>query len=144
MRLPATVRPPSAAVAAVRMLAAAVWIAFGLLFKVMGLVPRHRAIVAAVLGEGLAGPVTLAVGLGETALGLWILSGIRPRTCVAVQAAAIASMNGLELALAVDLLLAPLPMVVGNALFLGAGWWAASQAPRAFTPRSAAPSGGPA
>lgn len=110
---------------AVRIAVAAVWIAFGLFFKVLGLVPRHRQIVAAVVGEELATPVTLLVGLAETCLGLWYLSGHRPRLCMGVQTAAIVAMNSLELFMAWHWLLAPLPMLAANALFLGAGWWAA-------------------
>jgi hypothetical protein len=101
---------------------AAVWLAFGLGAKVLGLVPRHRRIVAAVLGERLAGPVTVTVGLGETALGLWVLSGRRPRTAAALQTAAIASMNALELSRARSQLLAPWPMVAANTAFLAVVW----------------------
>ena len=112
-------------VLAVRVFAAALWITFGFLFKVLGLVPRHRMIVATFFGDELAGPITILVGLGETGMGLWVLSGYRPRLCVALQTAAIVSMNTLELLFAWDLLLAPIPMVIGNALFLAVQWWAA-------------------
>ncbi len=104
---------------------AAVWIVFGLVFKVLNVVPRHERIVAAVLGETLAGPVTIAVGVGETMLGLWILSARWPRACAAVQTVAIACMNVLELTYAKEHLLAPLPMVLANAVFLSAGWYLA-------------------
>ncbi|RMH18543.1 MAG: hypothetical protein D6696_12820 [Acidobacteria bacterium] len=110
---------------AIRLGAAAVWLVFGLGFKVLGGVPRHRTIVAAVVGEGAAGPVTVLVGLAETAIALWILSGLWPRACAAVQTVALASMNALELLRARDLLLAPLPMVLANAAFLGLVWYAA-------------------
>lgn len=118
----------TASIRSIRIVTALVWILFGLGFKVLGLVPRHRGIVAAVLGEAAAGPVTVAVGLGETALGLWILSGIRPRLCAAAQTLALASMNALELAYARERLLAPVPMVAANALFLAVGWYAALRA----------------
>ncbi len=114
----------------VRILTAAVWIVFGLGFKILGLVPRHRLIVASILGEGAARPVTLLIGAGETFLGLWILSGVRPKTCAAAQTAAIVSMNALELTLARPLLLAPVPMVCANAAFLAAGWYCALSTPR--------------
>jgi uncharacterized membrane protein YphA (DoxX/SURF4 family) len=112
----------------IRIATASVWIVFGFLFKVMGLVPRHRLIVAAVLGEAAAGPVTLMIGGAETLMGLWILSGFRPRTCAAAQTLAIVSMNALELSLARNRLLAPLPMVCANTVFLAAGWYCALKA----------------
>lgn len=113
---------------AIRIGTALVWIVFGLGFKVLGLVPRHRLIVAAILGEAAAGPVTLAIGLAETAMGLWILSGYRPRLCAAAQTLAIASMNALELGFARDRLLAPLPMVAANAVFIALAWHLAFRA----------------
>jgi hypothetical protein len=104
---------------------AAVWFVFGLCFKVLDLVPRHERIVAAVLGPDLARPLTVAVGVGEVMLGLWILARVWPRTCALVQTLAIAAMNALELAFAHDLLLAPVPMVVANVGFLAIGWYLA-------------------
>lgn len=108
-----------------RLCTAAVWLVFGLVFKVMHVVPRHDQIVAAVLGPDLARPLTIAVGVGETMLALWILSGRWPRTCAAVQTLAIVAMNTLELTLARDHLLAPLPMVLANIVLLAAGWYLA-------------------
>lgn len=104
---------------------ALVWIVFGLGFKVLGLVPRHERIVAAVLGEGAAGTVTLAVGIAETLLGVWILTARWPRTCATVQTLAIVSMNALEVTLAREHLLAPVPMLFANTAFLAVGWYLA-------------------
>jgi hypothetical protein len=109
----------------IRLATAAVWIVFGLVFKILGMVPRHQDIVAAVLGRQAAGPITLFIGGAETALGIWILTGIRPKTCMAVQTLAIGSMNVLEIAFARKHLLAPIPMVVANSVFLALGWYAA-------------------
>ncbi len=114
---------------ALRIGTASVWILFGLVFKVFNLVPRHRRIVAAVLGERAAVPVTVLVGLGETLLGAWILSGLHPVACAAVQTAAIVAMNALELRYAKAHLLAPVPMVLANLTFLAAGWYLALHAP---------------
>ncbi len=108
-----------------RILTAAVWFVFGIGFKVLNLVPRHRVIVAAVLGEAVAGPVTVLVGLAEAGIGVWILTGRWPRLCMAVQTAAIVAMNVLELMFARDHLLAPIPMVCANVIFLSVGWYCA-------------------
>jgi hypothetical protein len=110
---------------------ALVWLIFGVVFKVLGAVPRHRLIVASVLGGPAAGPVAVLIGVAEAAMGLWILSGIRPRTCATVQTIAIATMNALELSLARNLLLAPIPMVCTNAAFLALVWYCALKAPAA-------------
>jgi len=108
----------------IRILAAGVWCGFGSVFKVIGAVPRHQEIVAAVLGPDIAPLITVVIGLAETALGLWFLIGFLPRTCAIFQTATIISMNGLELIYARSLLLAPVPMVVLNAVFLALVWYA--------------------
>jgi DoxX-like family len=108
---------------------AVVWVLFGMWFKVLGLVPRHRLIVAAVVGEANAGPLTVLIGVAETAMALWILSGISPRVCAAIQSIAIATMNALELSLARDFLLAPLLMVCANTIFLVVVWYCALMVP---------------
>jgi DoxX-like family len=117
-------------IAALTFATAAVWLVFGISFKVLGLVPRHRLIVAAVLGDTAAGPVTVIIGAAETAMALWVLSGVRPRLCAAIQSLAITAMNTLELWLARDLLLAPLSMVCANILFLIVVWYCAIKTPR--------------
>lgn len=114
-------------VAGLLILVAMVWLVFGLVFKVMGVVPRHEAIVARVVGAELAGPLTLLIGLGETGLAFWVLSGLRPRACALVQTLAIAGMNALELSLARELLLAPAPMVCINLVLVAAIWYSAIQ-----------------
>ena len=82
-------------------------------------------IVASVLGEELAGPVTVLIGVGEVAIAIWILTGTRPRTCAAIQTVALVTMNTLELYFARHLLLAPIPMVCANIIFLGLVWYSA-------------------
>ena len=110
---------------------AAVWLLFGMWFKVLGMVPRHRQIVASVIGEAGAGPVTMIIGAAEIAMALWILSGFYPRACAALQSIAIITMNALELTLARDLLLAPLLMICANTLFLVVVWYCALKTPPA-------------
>jgi uncharacterized membrane protein YphA (DoxX/SURF4 family) len=88
-----------------RILIAAVWLVMGLGAKVLGLAPRHREIVARILGEEHAGTLTTLIGIGEVGLAGWILSGRHPRLCVAVQIVLVASMNVIEFTIARDLLL---------------------------------------
>lgn len=104
---------------------AAVWLFFGFWCKVLGMVPRHRLIISAVIGDPAAGPVTVLVGAAETLLALWILSGIYPRACAAVQSLAIATMNSLELSFARGLLLAPVLMLCANTVLLVIVWYCA-------------------
>lgn len=84
---------------------AAVWIANGLVCKVLNLVPRHQEIVASILGSEHARLLTVLIGLAETGMAIWIISGIRPRLNAIVQIVVIAAMNILEFILVPDLLL---------------------------------------
>jgi uncharacterized membrane protein YphA (DoxX/SURF4 family) len=110
---------------AIRIGTAAVWFTFGLVFKVFDAVPRHRLIVASVLGEDLARPATMLIGVAETVIGIWILTGFRPRVCAALQTVALASMNTLELCFARHQLLSPIFMICANIVFLGVVWYGA-------------------
>ena len=86
-------------------LIAAIWIANGLFCKVLNLVPRHRQIVARIIGSEHAAGLTKAIGCAEIAMALWILSGFRSRLNAITQVLVIATMNTLEFILAPDLLL---------------------------------------
>lgn len=67
----------------------------------------------------------MLIGAAEAVIGIWILSGFRPRTCAALQTVALALMNTLELYYARHLLLAPILMVWANIVFLGVVWYGA-------------------
>ena len=84
---------------------ATVWIINGLLCKILNLVPRHQEIVARILGDEHAQPLTLLIGVAEIAMAVWILSGTRKRLNVIEQILIIAAMNSLEFFLVPDLLL---------------------------------------
>jgi hypothetical protein len=86
-------------------LIAAVWLVNGLFCKVLNLVPRHRQIVARILGNTYARLITKAIGFSEIAMAAWIVSGFLPKLNAIVQIAIIATMNLLEFILAPDLLL---------------------------------------
>lgn len=88
-----------------RLFLAAVWLAMGLGCKVLGLAPRHREIVARILGGEHADALTVLIGFGEMGMAAWILSGRFPRICAAVQIGLVGVMNVLEFILARDLLL---------------------------------------
>lgn len=89
----------------VNYLIATVWFVNGLFCKVLDLVPRHRQIVARILGEDHAALITKAIGLSEIAMAVWILSGFLTRLNVLTQVVVIATMNVLEFILVPDLLL---------------------------------------
>ena len=84
---------------------ATVWIANGLLCKVLNLVPRHAEIVARILGPAHSSLLTRVIGTLEILMALWVLSGKRRRLAAIAQISIIAAMNILELFLAPDLLL---------------------------------------
>lgn len=82
-----------------------VWLVNGLFCKVLGWVPRHEQIVGEILGESYAGQITVAIGLGEVFLALWVWSGIYSRCSAVLQITLVATMNVLEFILSPDLLL---------------------------------------
>ncbi len=110
---------------AIRVAVAAVWLVFGIGFKLLRLVPRHERIVARLLGERTAPLLTRLIGLGELLVGVWVLSAIAPVVCAATQTLLVVTMNAIELTKARDLLWSPPLMVVGNAVLLAAAWWIA-------------------
>jgi len=86
-------------------LIAAVWLINGLFCKILDKVPRHRAIVAAILGNEYAAVFTKLIGWLEVAMAIWIVSRVWPRLNAVVQIVVIAAMNILECILVPDLLL---------------------------------------
>ncbi len=102
----------------------------GLYSKLLDGIPRHRLIVARVLGEDWARAATLAVGCCEVLLGVWVFLHRWPRVCAAVQTLAILTMNALEISRAPDLLISAPGMVALNCLFLALAWYNATR-PRA-------------
>ncbi len=88
-----------------RILIALVWLINGLFCKVINLVPRHTEIVAQVLGDEYARLLTILIGLGETILALWILSGKCAKPTALLQIALVTSMNTIEYFMVSDMLL---------------------------------------
>lgn len=86
-------------------LIATVWIVNGLFCKVLNLVPRHEQIVARILGDTYSRPLTIAIGLSEIIMAIWILSKYRQKLNTVTQIAVVIVMNITEFMLVPDLLL---------------------------------------
>lgn len=86
-------------------LIALVWLVNGLFCKVLNLVPRHEEIVARILGDEYARPLTMLIGVSEILVAIWVVTGIRSKLNASFQIAMVASMNVIEFFLAPDLLL---------------------------------------
>ena len=84
---------------------ASVWIANGLFCKVLNLVPRHKQIVARILGDDHSRLLTILIGLSELFMAIWILSSYKAKLNAIVQILIVATMNTLEFILVPDLLL---------------------------------------
>ena len=76
-----------------------------MLCKVLDMVPRHREIVARILGEDHALALTRMIGVGEVGMAVWILSGFKARWSAWAQIAAVMAMNVIEFFMVPDMLL---------------------------------------
>jgi len=86
-------------------LIAAIWLINGLFCKVLNLVPRHRQIVAKILGENHSILLTEVIGIAEILMAVWIVSSIKPQINAISQICIVAIMNAMEFFLVPDLLL---------------------------------------
>ena len=84
---------------------AAVWLINGLFGKVLHLVPRHEQIVARILGDSFARPLTILIGLSEVMMAVWVVSRFQSKLNAILQIIIVATMNTLEFILVPDLLL---------------------------------------
>jgi hypothetical protein len=84
---------------------AAIWFINGLFCKVFNLVPRHRQIVAGVIGQNHATEFTVLIGIAEIVMAVWILSNFKSKLNTLAQMAVIIIMNILEFILVPHLLL---------------------------------------
>lgn len=96
-----------------------VWFINGAWAKLLGAVPRHQQIVAAILGPAHAPLLTTLIGLGEVVMALWVLSRWQMRLCTWLQVLLVAIMNGLEAWLVKPLLLFGYFNLLWAALFIG-------------------------
>lgn len=84
---------------------ATVWLINGLFGKVLHLVPRHEQIVARILGDSFARPLTILIGLSEVVMAVWVISRFQSKLNSILQIIIVATMNTLEFVLVPDLLL---------------------------------------
>ena len=82
-----------------------VWLANGLLCKVLNLVPRHEQIVGRILGDAFAKPLTISIGISEIIMAVWVFTGYKSRLNAVLQIAIITIMNSIEFVVVPDLLL---------------------------------------
>lgn len=82
-----------------------IWLVNGLFCKILNLVPRHQQIVAEILGETYAKTLTIAIGVGEMLMAIWIISRKFAQLSAITQILLIVTMNILEFILAPHLLL---------------------------------------
>jgi hypothetical protein len=104
----------------VNILIASVWIFSGLFCKLLNFVPRHKMIVARILGEDLAAIATNTIGVLEILMGVWVLSKIKARFCALTQIVLVATMNIMEIILAPDLLLFGKANAIAAIIFISA------------------------
>jgi len=107
---------------------AAVWLYEGLWCKLLNGEPRQMQVVEAVPRFGpLIGAVFLrSLGLFEVGLAVWVLSGVAPLLCAAVQTGLLIGLNTCGLLWARHLIHDPGGMVVKNFAFLVLAWVSAS------------------
>jgi hypothetical protein len=84
---------------------ASVWFINGAVCKLLNLVPRHREIVGAIMGNEHEAPLTTLIGIGEIFMAIWVISGYRERLNAITQIVLIVLMNAIEFAVVPELLL---------------------------------------
>jgi len=82
-----------------------VWFINGLVCKVLGMTPRHEAIVSQILGEDFASILTVMIGSGEVVMAIWVWSRKWFQFNTITQISLVLTMNILETIIAPDLLL---------------------------------------
>lgn len=114
--------------ALVRAAVAAVWLYEGLWCKVLGRDPRQVQIVEAFprLGPLVGRRFLVALGMGETALAAWVMTGLTPGLCAITQTVLLVALNANGLLWARHLIHDPAGMVVKNVSFLLLAWVAAA------------------
>jgi uncharacterized membrane protein YphA (DoxX/SURF4 family) len=107
---------------------AAVWFYEGVWCKLLNSQPRQVRVVESMplYGPHMATTLLKLLGVLETAIGIWILTGIAPIICAVAQTVLLATLNGCGLLWARRLIDDPAGMVVKNFAFLVLVWVSAS------------------
>jgi uncharacterized membrane protein YphA (DoxX/SURF4 family) len=123
---------PRRAAAVVRAGVAAVWLYEGLWRKLIRTDPAQVSIVAGVPGlpDRYAVAALRGIGVAETALGAWVLTGAAPRLAASAQTGLLCGMNAGGLLFAGQHIARPRRMLAGNAVLLAAAWSLAGQRER--------------
>ena len=110
--------------AMVRASVAAVWLYEGLWCKLLGREKRQVEVVEAVpkLGPLVGRTFLLGLGVVETALAAWVMSGVTPGLCAVAQTALLVTLNANGLLWARHIIHDPGGMVVKNVSFLLLAW----------------------
>lgn len=108
----------------VRVAVAGVWLYEGVWCKLMGGAPNELRVVEAVpsYGPRFGKAFLTALGVVETLLGLWVLSGWAPGVCALVQTVLLVALNANGLLWSRHLIHDPAGMVLKNFAFLVLGW----------------------
>lgn len=107
---------------------AAVWLYEGLWCKLLGREPHQVQVVESVpkVGPIVGRTFLLALGVVETALAAWVISGAAPGLCAVAQTALLVTLNVNGLLWARHVIHDPGGMVVKNVAFLLLAWVAAT------------------
>jgi len=107
---------------------AAVWFYEGLWCKLLHGQPHQLRVVEAIplYGPRIASRLLKLVGVVETAIGIWVLTGIAPLICAVAQTALLVTLNLCGLLWARRLINDPAGMVFKNFAFLVLVWVSAS------------------
>jgi hypothetical protein len=114
----------------IRCAIAAVWLYEGLWCKLLGRVPHQKDVVAAhpLFSAANAGLVLKAIGVVETIIAIWVLTGWAPWLAALTQTALLVGMNANGLLFARKVIPDPAGMVVKNFAFVVLMWVAAYRA----------------
>jgi hypothetical protein len=115
----------------VRGAVAAVWLYEGLWCKLFRGEPRELEVVKAVprFGPRFGVPCLMTLGVLETAVALWVVSGVEPFLCALVQTVLLVTLNACGLIWSRHVIHDPRGMVVKNFALLILAWVAASLSP---------------
>lgn len=115
---------PFPPLALIRWSIAAVWLYEGLWCKILGRAPSQADVVEAVprLGPRFGLLFLKTLGIVESALAVWVVSGISPGVCAIVQTVLLLTLNANGLLWARHIIHEPAGMIVKNIAFLVLVW----------------------